>query len=161
MKDDQLDASVALLSNLLKGGNSHATFADAVKDLPLDAAGKKVQNVPYTIWQLVEHIRIAQWDLLEFSRNAEHKSPKWPAGYWVVQRAPKDESEWQQALQRIEKERNEFVALLENNKEKLFEPFTYGNGQTLFKEALVLADHNAYHIGEMIIIRRFLGVWNK
>ena len=134
MKDEQLDASIALLSNLLTGGNSHASFEDAVKDLPLEAAGKKVQNVPYTIWQLVEHIRLAQWDILEFSRNAEHRSPKWPTEYWVVQRAPKDENEWQQSLQKIAQERDEFVALLASKKDELFQPFSYGDGQTLLKK---------------------------
>ncbi len=122
---------------------------------------KKPRNLPYSLWQIAEHIRIAQWDILEFSKNANHESPKWPEGYWPEKSKPSSEKEWQKCLQQIKNDRNDFISLLEDSSENLFTPFDYGNGQTLFREALVLADHNSYHTGEIILLRRLLNNWKK
>lgn len=123
--------------------------------------GGKPDKLPYSIWQLVDHIRIAQWDILEFSRNPHHESPQWPAGYWSKELAPADEAAWQQALDQIRQDRDAFVALLHDPQSNLYTPFAHGDGQNLLREALLIADHTAYHVGEIIIIRRLLDAWKK
>lgn len=144
---------------LLTAGNAHQPFEAAVKNLPAELRGVKPHNLPYTIWQLVDHVRIAQWDILEFSRDASHQSPGWPAGYWTESPAPASEQEWQQALDQIRQDRDAFIALLNDPERDLYEPFAHGNGQNLLREAMLIADHNAYHTGEIILIRRLLGAW--
>ncbi|MCX6218846.1 DinB family protein [Spirosoma sp.] len=147
------------LISLLTGSNAHQSFDDAVNDLPAGLRGIKPDKLPYTIWQLVDHIRIAQWDILEFSRDATHQSPPWPSGYWTQEPAPDDEAAWQQALAQIQQDRDAFVELLNDPERDLYVPFEHGDGQNLLREALLIADHTAYHVGEIIIIRRLLGVW--
>lgn len=161
MKQHDTKSTVQFLEELLSGGNAHATFHDAVKNISIENVGKKVQNIPYTIWQLVEHLRIAQWDILEFSRDENHKSPKWPDEYWVKSKAPEDEKQWKESLKKIDRNLKEFIQLLKDNEASLATPFSYGDGQSLFKEALTLADHNSYHTGEIILIRRLLRIWNN
>ncbi|ADB42511.1 DinB family protein [Spirosoma linguale] len=144
---------------LLTGSNAHQSFDAAVKDLPAELRGLKPDKLPYTIWQLVDHIRIAQWDILEFSRDATHQSPPWPTGYWSKDQAPTDEAAWQQALDQIRQDRDAFVDLLNDPNRDLYAPFEHGDGQNLLREALLIADHTAYHVGEIIIIRRLLDAW--
>jgi hypothetical protein len=146
---------------LIQKGNAHASLDDALKDIPFSLLGAKPDNLPYSIWQLAEHIRIAQWDILEFSRNAKHVSPKWPDGYWPIEEAPESEAAWQKCMDTIQADRNAFIELIRNAGDALDEGFEYGDGQSLLKEAFVLADHNSYHTGELIIIRRLLNVWNN
>ena len=146
---------------LIEKGNAHASLDDALKGIPFSSLGEKPGNLPYSIWQLVEHIRIAQWDILEFSRNANHISPEWPDGYWPVERAPESEAAWQKCIDSIQSDRKAFIELVKNSGDALFEVFEYGDGQSLLKEAFVLADHNSYHTGELIIIRRLLNAWNN
>lgn len=156
------DVTTAMRSQLvalLTGSNAHVSFDEAVKDLPAELRGVKPDKLPYSIWQLVDHIRIAQWDILEFSRSATHQSPEWPAGYWTNEAAPADETAWQQALEQIKKDRDAFVSLLNDPQRNLYAPFDYGNGQNLLREALLIADHTAYHVGEIVITRRLLGAW--
>jgi hypothetical protein len=147
------------LEILLKGGNAHASFEDAVKDIPDDQLGVIPKGLPYSIWQLTEHIRIAQWDMLEFSRDPHHKSPKWPDEYWPKNPAPPDKKAWKKSLVQIKKNREEFIALLHTSAEEIYKPFSYGEGQSLFREALVIADHTSYHSGEILVLRRLLGIW--
>jgi hypothetical protein len=149
------------LISLLTDSNAHQSFDDAVKDLPAELRGVKPDNLPYSIWQLVDHIRIVQWDILEFSRDPSHQSPPWPAGYWSKEIAPPDEGAWQQALDQIRQDRDAFIALLNDPKQDLYGPFAHGNGQNLLREAILIGDHNAYHIGEIIIVRRLLNAWKK
>ncbi|GAB3023246.1 DinB family protein [Spirosoma pulveris] len=144
---------------LLTGSNAHQSFDDAVKDLPAELRSVKPDKLPYTIWQLVDHIRIAQWDILEFSRDASHQSPPWPTGYWSKDQSPADEAAWQQALDQIRQDRDTFVDLLNDPSRDLYAPFEHGDGQNLLREALLIADHTAYHVGEIIIIRRLLDAW--
>ena len=145
------------LIKLLKGGNAHATFTEAVADMPANLIGVKPDKLPYSIWQLVEHIRIAQWDMLEFSKDADHQSPKWPDEYWPKEAAPADEHAWGKSLKQINDDLEAFIGLLQ--KEDIYTPIAHGSGQTILLEALQLADHNAYHTGEIIAIRKVLGAW--
>ena len=149
------------LISLLKKGNAHASLEDALKNIPFDVLGKKPNNLPYSIWQLAEHIRISQWDIVEFSHNANHVSPKWPDGYWPSETKPASEAAWQKCIQQITADRETFIGLLKNAGDALYKPFDYGDGQSLLKEALVLADHNSYHTGEIIVLRRLLDAWEN
>jgi hypothetical protein len=149
------------LVSLLEKGNAHVSLNDALKGIPFSLLGEKPLNLPYSVWQLAEHIRIAQWDILEFSRNPKHVSPKWPDEYWPKEQAPKSETAWQKCISAIEQDRNSFIELVKNAGDALDKSFDHGNGQSLLTEALVLADHNSYHTGELIIIRRLLNAWDK
>lgn len=160
----QKDKNEILIKNLedhLNKGNAHALLDDALKNIPFDLLGKKPAGLPYSIWQLSEHIRIAQWDILEFSRDAKHVSPKWPEGYWPAETKPDSKAEWEKCIHQIRSDRKTFTELLSNAGEDIYKPFDHGNGQSLLKEALVLADHNSYHTGEIIIIRRLLNDWER
>jgi hypothetical protein len=145
------------LIKLLEGGSAHAGLDDALKDLPKDLRGTKSDRLPYSIWQLVEHIRIAQWDMLEFSKQEKHISPKWPEGYWVKDTVPADDAAWEKSIKQINDDRGEFIRLLKQ--EDIYQKIPHGEGQTILREALQIADHNAYHIAEIIVIRRLLGAW--
>lgn len=147
------------LEELLTGSHAHVSFDDAVKGVPEQIRGIVPENMPYSIWQLVEHIRIAQWDILEFSRNPGHQSPPWPEGYWPKEPAPKDDEAWKHSIAQIKKDCAEFIKLLKRPDADLFEPFTHGDGQHLFREALLIADHTSYHTGEIVAVRRMLGAW--
>lgn len=157
----QFSTLIENIVDLIEKGNAHVSLNDALKNIPFSLLGEKPENLPYSIWQIVEHIRIAQWDILEFSRNAKHISPQWPDGYWPKETAPKSKDSWQKCIKQIHADRKSFIELIKHAGDNLYEPFEYGNGQSLLKEALVLADHNSYHTGEIIIIRRLLNVWNK
>ena len=144
---------------LLTGRNAHLSFIDAVDELPAELRGIKPDNLPYSIWQLVDHIRVAQWDILAFSRNSDHQSPDWPDGYWTNDLAPADEAAWEQALEQIQQDRDAFVDLLHDPEQDLYAPFAHGTGQNLLREALLIADHTAYHTGQIVLIRRLLSEW--
>jgi hypothetical protein len=143
------------LVKLLRGRGAHIGLKDALDGLPADARGIKPDKLPYSIWQLVEHIRIAQWDMLQFSKNAKHKSPKWPDDYWVKETAPSNEVAWKVSLKQIDDDLEEFIGLVK--KDDLYTKLPHGSGQNLLREALQVADHTAYHISEIVIIRRLLG----
>jgi len=157
--DPNKQAVIEQLNPLLKGGNAHQPFEAAVKDLPASLWGVKPDNLPYSIWQLVEHIRIVQWDILEFSRDPNHQSPAWPEGYWPKETAPADEAAWEQALTQIKADKDAFMALLSAPDVDLYTPFPHGDGQNLLREALLIADHTSYHTGEIILLRRLLNAW--
>jgi uncharacterized damage-inducible protein DinB len=147
------------LITLLEKSDAHQPLDAAIKNLPAELRGVKPENLPYSIWQLIDHIRAVQWDILEFSRNADYQSPPWPEGYWTKQVQPSDNNAWQQALDQIQQDRDTFIALLADPQLDLFQPFAHGDGQNLLREALLIADHTAYHVGEIIIIRRLLNAW--
>ena len=149
------------LEDLLRKGNAHVSLDDATLNIPFDMLGKVPIGLPYSIWQLAEHIRIAQWDILEFCKNEKHVSPKWPDEYWPKEKAPKTAKNWEKCLHQIHEDRNELIELIKNSEEKLTKPFPYGDGQSLFKEALVVADHNSYHTAEIVVIRRLLRIWKN
>lgn len=151
---------ISNLVDLLNRGNAHASLDEALKNIPFNLLGEKPSGLPYSIWQITEHIRIAQWDIVEFSKNEKHVSPKWPDEYWPSAIKPASEEEWKNCMEEIKRDRHSFIDLLKNAKD-IYKPFTHGEGQTLLGEALVLADHNSYHTGEIIILRRLLGDWKK
>lgn len=156
---DNREILIFELKKLLNGGGAHVGLSDAIADLPFEILGVKPDHLPYSIWQLVEHIRIAQWDMLEFSKDGRHKSPKWPENYWPDELGPKDQSTWEDCLKQIDADRIEFMALVES--EDLYKPIEHGKGQNILREALQIADHNAYHIAEIVVIRRLLNAWKS
>jgi hypothetical protein len=145
------------LIKLLNGGNAHATFDHAIDGLPKELRGVKPEKLPYSIWQLVDHIRIAQWDMLEFSKDGGHESPEWPSGYWAKDPEPPSDEAWDDAIAQIEKDRKAFIELLHGD--KVYDRIPHGSGQSILLEALQIADHNAYHTAEIIVIRRLLDAW--
>jgi uncharacterized damage-inducible protein DinB len=152
------------LQHLLDGGQAHATFDDAVKNLPSSLRGTVPDNLPYSPWQILEHIRITQRDILEFSTNeaGHYKSLKWPEEYWPKSPVPLSDSAWEESIQHIRADRKTFEKLLDSATEsELIQPFPWGDGQTLLREAFLIADHTAYHTGELIVLRRLLGAWKK
>lgn len=155
--DSQHKALVNELTKLLLGGSAHISFQDAIKGLNPKLRGVKPDNMPYSIWQLVDHIRIAQWDMLQFSKDADHKSPEWPDEYWPKESEPADDDAWKGATEQIDSDLDEFIELLEHS--DIYQPLEHGDGQSILREALQIADHNAYHIGEIVAIRRVLGDW--
>ena len=146
---------------LLRGGHAHIGFEQAVADLPEHLRGRSPSGMPHTSWRLLEHMRIAQWDILEFSRNPAHVSPEFPDGYWPQQDAPPDAGAWDSSIAAFLRDANELQALVADSEQDLFSPFPWGEGQTLLREALLVADHNAYHLGQMIAVRRALGAWSE
>ncbi len=147
------------LTELLTKAIAHATFEEAVENIEIKNVGIKPNNLPYSIWQLVEHIRITQRDILEFSRNSNHQSPKWPDEYWPKKEEPVDKAAWDKSLKQIEDEKDEFIKLINDPSADLYTPFPHGDGQNLLKEALLIADHTSYHVGEIIVLRRLLDDW--
>lgn len=149
------------LVKLLNGGNAHATLKEALHNLPDKLRGVVPHGLPYSIWMLVDHMRITQWDILKFSTNPEHQSPKWPDEYWPTNTAPNDDDEWDDAIEQIEHDRAKFIELIEDKEIDLFKRFANEYKDiTLLREALLIADHNSYHTGQIILIRRLLGDWH-
>ncbi|MBS0032217.1 DinB family protein [Chitinophaga sp. 22321] len=151
---------VKSLKAMLLKANAHVSFADAVKSLPANLRGVVPPGMPYSIWQLVEHIRIAQFDILDFSRNPDYKEIDWPGDYWPKEAAPADDAAWKHSIAQVDKDLHAFIGLLEAPGADLFAPFPYGSGQHLFREAVLLLDHNSYHTGEIVTLRRMLGAWH-
>ncbi len=143
---------------LLKGGGAHATFDAAIGDWPVQLAGVKVANFPHTAWMLLEHMRLAQWDILEFSRNSKHVSSKWPEGYWPAQEAPLNEKAWTASMAAFKKDLRTMERLVANTKVNLYARIPWGDGQTILREALLVADHNAYHLGQLVMLRKSIGI---
>jgi hypothetical protein len=146
---------------LLQGGQAHLTLEEAIKDFPPKLRGVKPEGAEHTAWQILEHIRIAQNDILEFSRNPKHVSPAWPEGYWPKTEGPPSDAAWKKSLGSIKKELAEMQALVENPKTDLYAKIPHGTGQNILREALLVADHNAYHIGQLVLLRRLLGAWKE
>ena len=145
--------------DLLKGGSAHVHFMDAVENFPAQKRGAFAQGLPHTGWQLLEHARIAQWDILEFTRNAKHVSPGFPEGYWPKTPGPPSEEAWEKSVREFQRDLNEMIHLVKNSASDLFAKIPHGQGQTILREALVLADHNSYHLGQLVDLRRALGAW--
>lgn len=146
---------------LLDGGQAHARLEDAVKDFPEHLRGVVPDNLPYSAWQLLEHLRIAQRDILEFSDPPEggYKHLVWPKDYWPKETVPPSAESWTESHNAIHEDRKRFEALLTREGADLYTPFPWGEGQNLLREALLVADHNSYHTGELIVLRRVLGIW--
>lgn len=145
---------------LLKGGGAHLDFEKAIADLPEALRGSKVAGVPHTPWRLLEHMRICQWDILEFSRNPDHVSPDWPEGYWPDGDEPPDVESWDKSVQALRDDLQAMIDLIADPATDLYATIPHGDGQTILREALLVADHNAYHWGQLVLLRRCLGVWD-
>jgi hypothetical protein len=142
------------LSELLEGKSAHIDLESAIKDFPVDKINVRIESSPHTPWELLEHIRIAQWDIVEFSRDAEHRSPAWPEGYW-----PKNEGtkkDWNGSVKQILRDLETMRDLVKNPNADLYAPFPWGDGQTLLREVLLVADHNAYHLGQLVSLIKAL-----
>ncbi len=159
--ENHLEDLVKHLSSLIVGGNAHVTFDESIENLAPENFGIKPPDLPYSIWMLVQHIRITQADILDFSVNKYYKPLKWPDEYWPAQEAPTDTGSWQNCLDKIQDDRQNFIDLLHKPDADLFAPFRHGDGQNLFKEALLIADHTSYHTGQIVLIRRLLNDWNN
>ncbi len=144
---------------LLTGGDAHVEFDAAVEGLPAELRGKRPPGAEHSPWELLEHMRIAQWDILEFSRNAKHKSPDFPEGYWPAKPAPAEKDAWEKSVRAFHADLKAMCDLVADEKTDLFAKIPHGDGQTILREALVVADHNSYHLGELVLARRLLGAW--
>jgi hypothetical protein len=155
----QNDALRDHVVKLLESRNAHVDLDGALSGFPAKLRGVKPKGVSYSVWQLLEHIRIAQWDILEFSRNRKHVSPAWPDGYWPKTEAPPSTAAWNKSIKQIHADLKTMIKLVKNPKSDLFARIPHGDGQTLMREALLLADHNAYHVGQIVLLRRMLDSW--
>jgi len=146
------------LLSLLQGRNAHISFHDFVKDFAVNACGRKIQGLPYTAWQVLEHIRIAQWDILEFCRDPKHVSPKWPEGYWPKPDNLGSEELWKETIERFRYDLKQMEDLVADPATDLFAKIPHGSGQTILREALLVADHNSYHLGALVVIMRLVRI---
>lgn len=144
---------------LLDGGGAHLDFEAAVAGLPAELRGATAHNIPHSPWQLVEHMRICQWDILEFSVNPQHVSPHFPDGYWPDGHTPPNDAAWDKSLSHFREDLEAVRQLVRDETTDLLSKIPHGDGQTILREALLVADHNAYHLGQLVIVRRALGAW--
>lgn len=156
------DGDAALRRQLrseLTTSHAHAGLERAFADVPREARGRRVDGQPHTLWRLLEHMRIALWDILEFSKGPDHVSPKWPQGYWPDGDGPPDDAAWERSVAALRHDLNAFCDLLDDPARDLQEAFAWGDGQTLLREALVIMEHNSYHLGQVVTLRQLLGTW--
>lgn len=144
---------------LLGGGGAHVDFDSAVADIPETLRGTRPAGLPHSPWELLEHLRLAQWDILEFSRNSKHVSPDWPSGYWPPTPAPPDREAWDRSVAAFRADLGAMRQLVADAKSDLYARIPHSEGQTLLREALLVADHNAYHVGQLVLVRRLLDAW--
>jgi hypothetical protein len=149
------------LIDFLSGRGAHLDWKAAFVGIPPGLRGVRPDRTPYSAWELLEHMRIAQWDILEFSRDPEHVSPDWPAGYWPGNPKPPNTRAWEKSLKLFARDLAAMKKLVANPKTDLFATIPHGTGQTILREALLVADHNAYHLGQVILVRRLLGAWKE
>jgi uncharacterized damage-inducible protein DinB len=149
------------LVKLLKGGDAHADFERTIADFPAELRGKTPKGAEHSPWQLLEHLRLAQEDILDFSTNASYKAKEWPKDYWPEKPAPPDPKAWDRSIHLFCEDLKAMCALVEDEKTDLYGKIPHGEGQTVLREALVVADHNAYHLGQIVLLRRLLGAWHE
>lgn len=142
----------------LNSDYAHVSFRKAIGDWPAASRGTRPSASPHSAWELLEHLRIAQWDILEFSRNPEHVSPEWPEGYWPSQPVPPDDAAWAGSIDQFERDLQAMQALIADRRSDLYTPFPHGTGQNLLKESLTLASHNSYHIGQLMVLKRMMAI---
>ena len=153
------DALRRQLAQFLSQSHAHADFDAAVKSFPPALRGRKPAGAPYSAWQLLEHMRLAQGDILEFSRDPRHVSPKWPEGYWPKTATPPNAAAWNKSIRQFRADLKAMQRLV-TGKSDLFARIPHGDGQTLLREALLVMDHNAYHLGQLVLLRKLLGTWH-
>jgi hypothetical protein len=149
------------LAEVLSWGEAHADWKKALANVDPAKRGVRPQGTPHSLWELLEHTRIAQWDILEFTREAKHKSPDWPSGYWPASAAPADEAAWHASVKALFADMKKMQDLVNDPKISLDAKLPHGDGQTLLRQILLLADHSAYHLGEFVLTRRALGDWKE
>jgi hypothetical protein len=149
------------LLELLSGGHAHLNFEKAIAGLPVKLQGARPPGLPHTPWRLLEHMRIAQWDILRFSLDPKHMSPEWPAGYWPAGDEPPDKKAWEKSVALFRADLQSMKDLISDPGTDLFKPISHGQGQTILREALLVADHNAYHLGQLVTVRRLLNAWSE
>ena len=161
MAETSEELLVVQLLALLRGGQAHADFEAALADFPVDKRGIIPANLPYSAWQILEHLRITQRDILNFSAppSGGYQSMLWPDDYWPREAEPQSTQTWEITIAAIREDRAKFEALLTRPHVDLYKPFQWGQGQNLLREALLIADHNSYHLGELVVLRRLLGIW--
>jgi hypothetical protein len=159
MTPDQTTALREHLLYLLRGGGAHLDFDKAVAGLPPELRGRRPHGLPHGPWRLLEHLRIAQWDILRFCIDPRHVSPSFPEGYWPPDDAPPDPAAWDRSVEAFRADLKAMQDLVADPKTDLFTPLPHGEGQTILREALLVADHNAYHLGQLVVVRRLLGAW--
>jgi hypothetical protein len=147
------------IAQFLEESHAHAGFDTAVEDFPPELRGRTAPGAPHTAWQLLEHLRIAQSDIVEFSRDGRHKSPKWPEGYWPESASPPSENAWEESVRRFKSDRRAMQKLVLDPSRDLSAIVPHAESQTLVREALLLMDHNGYHVGQLVLLRRLLGAW--
>ena len=149
------------LGRALAWGEAHVDWKQAVEGIPAKDRGKRPKGAEHSPWELLEHMRLATWDILEFSRDPKHKSPDWPAGYWPKKPEPPSAAAWGKSVKELEQHLEEMRKLVNDPKTELLAPIPGGSGQTILREALLIADHNAYHLGQLVLVRKLLGCWPK
>jgi len=147
------------LVSLLTEANAHATFEQAIEDLPPAQRGKRPVGAEHSPWELVEHLRITLWDILDFSRNPNYQEKKWPEDYWPKSPAPPSDTAWEESVAAFRRDLREMCDLVRDKSTDLFAKIPHGDGQTILREALLVADHNAYHVGQLVLVRKLLGAW--
>ncbi|MEJ8804309.1 DinB family protein [Pontibacter sp. H249] len=148
------------LVKLIQGGQAYQPINELLGSITADVAGKEIEKLPYTIWQLVEHMRLTLQDIVEFIRNPDYQEPNWPDDYWPKEKAPADQNALDKSITAIQANMNEMIHLVQNPANDLFKPIPQGSGQTLLREAFLVAEHNAYHMGQVMVLRRLLGDWS-
>lgn len=159
-----MDQNKLLIQHLVKQldvSEAHASFDDAVKNMPFEQQGIRPKGAERSPWEELEHLRIAQWDIFEFAMNPKHQSPEFPAGYWPGSPNPPNEKAWEKSVKSFQSDRAKFKKYLTDESTDLFAKIPHGDGQTVLRQAIVAIDHNAYHIGQLILLRRLLGAWDK
>lgn len=156
MSDDALRTHVL---RVLDCEDAHVGFEAVIEGIPPELRGTQAEGLPYSPWQLLEHMRIAQHDILEFCRNAAYVEMKWPDDYWPTSPAPPSTAAWEQSVAAFRRDREAFKQLVADPNVDLFAKIPHGTGQTHLREALLVADHNAYHLGQLVAVRRLLGIW--
>ena len=156
MSSNESNALRQPLADAMSGHHAHIDFESVLDDFPPELRGVKPEGAPHTAWQLLEHMRIAQWDILEFSRNPNHKSPKWPDGYWPKTDGPPNDEAWRSSIEAFQAEAREMTALVRDSGRDLLQKFEYGNGQNLLREGLLIANHNSYHLGQIVLLKKML-----
>ena len=144
---------------LLGGQNAHLDLEHCIKDFPRNHIHQIVEGIPYTPWQLLEHIRLAQWDILEFMVNPEHVSPEWPDGYWPDKKFIPDWSNWEHSIKSIKSELKQVIGIVNDTSVDLLSEIPHAPGYTYFREVVLVADHNSFHLGGLVVFRRLMGIW--
>jgi hypothetical protein len=159
MHADQRKKLINELASLIQGGNAHVSLEEALAGIPADKRGVIPDSLPYSIWQLLEHIRIAQKDIIDFSISKDYKTLVWPDEYWPDPTEQVSDEDWEDAIKEIQEDQQRFLTLLQDENKDLFSPLPWGTGQNIVREAMLIADHNSYHTAEIVVARRLLGIW--